>query len=188
MEQRYGFNINIRDHAGENVPVSVFGTVQRRGEAIDPQRDASLVQSNLYQAANVILGRAALSGEIGLPTLGPSLPHFIPRIEQAANEKLATSGIRLSNLTMQANVPSSFAASAAQGPSPGAPATRNLGENLVGSAAVGGHRIGGGDDLGDQVTSAVKGQLLHYAILGGVALLVAVICCGGVAYQVLFRM
>lgn len=199
MEQRYGFNLNVRDHAGQNVQIPAYGTVQRHGGGPDPQRDGGLVQSALYQAANVVVGQAVGAGQVGLPTLAHSLPHFLPQIEQAANAHLAHSGIQLNQLTMQVNVPQSAiapaAAAIAAAPSPLESAAQNFGENVADSVAdsvasripssvnVGGFRIGAGQNLGDQLGDKVKGEILHYVILAGVALFVAFICCGSIAFK-----
>lgn len=199
MEQHFAFRVSLRDHAGQLVDVELSGTVQRVGQAIDPQRDERLVHSTLWWAASLVLSRAQKSNELALPTLASSLPHHCPAITSEANRRLATAGgIELRGLTLQAQVPPSAsapaAAAVAAAPSPLASGASHFASHVAASMAsstpngvrVGGFRVGGDESLGDQAAEKVKGQLLHYAILAGVALFVGLVCVVFIAYKALF--
>jgi len=204
MEQKLGFSLTVRDPAsGQPVTIRMWGTASHHGGEANPGADHAVSRAVNNAATGVISG-ALGAQQVALPTLEMSLPHFTPQIVQQANAELGAAGIQLTSVVLQCTVPPApqmAAASAAIAAAPSAleSAASNLVDNAVASNVpshvnvnVGGFNVGVGADgpsaggLADQAADKVKGQLLHYAIIGGVFLFVSFICCGAVAFKFLF--
>lgn len=203
MEQRFGFDVTLRDPAsGQPVRVKVWGTASGQGGDADPQA-APRISAALSQATHQVMAQALAAQQVAMPTLSMSLAHFTPQIVQAANGRLGAAGIQLHSVQMSCQVPESATAPAvAAAPSPAESAASNFAGNVADAAAssvpdrvnvnVGGYNVGfgeggvDGDGLADQATEKVKSEIFHYVLVGAILLFVAFICCGSVAYKLIF--
>ena len=204
MEEKIGFAITVPDPtSGQAVQVRVFGAVVRAGGDADPQVSAA-VSSQLRGAAADVITRELRAGRVGLAALPASLAHFTPEIVGRANEALQAHGLHIQSAALECTAPPPPQAQAATeainaAPSVAESVASNLADNLVANAIprrvgvnIGGFKLGFGDGGGDedslaeQAADKAKGQLLHYAILGGVFLFVTFICCGFVGFKIIF--
>ncbi|MFK7984945.1 MAG: hypothetical protein AB8I08_02865 [Sandaracinaceae bacterium] len=202
MENKVGFTVALPDPVtGQPVQTHFYGTVQQLGGQADPHAPNRVHQALSRGVAEVLVG-ALRAHQVAMPTLNQSMAHFTPAIVQQANAQLGGAGIQLTSVTLHASVPESAtapaAAAIAAAPSPMESVASSFAANVAPSAPsqvnvnVGGFKVGvgaegvNGDSLADQAADKVKGQILHYAILGGVLLFVCFICCGSVAFKLLF--
>ena len=195
MQQHYSFSVRLPDHQGQPVDVRFSGTVERSAE-----HDATAA---LQSAAQRVLGAGLVAGQVALPSLALSL--FIPQILADASAQLAPSGVQLASLSMQCVVPATATAPAAAAIAAAPTPMQALGASVQRAAAdqvasaipsrvnvhVGGFKVGVGEggvdsgSLADQAVDKVKSSIMFYVIGGVILLLVALLCCGSVAFKML---
>ncbi|MBX3275591.1 MAG: hypothetical protein KF729_35355 [Sandaracinaceae bacterium] len=205
MQQQYSFSVSLPDHQGQPVEVRCSGSVDRQGGAPGDRSAEAYAASALQSAAQRVLGASLAAGQVALPSLALSLPHFVPQILADASAQLAPSGVQLASLSMQCVVPTSATAPAAAAIAAAPTPMQALGSSLQHAAAdqvasaipsrvnvhVGGFKVGvgqGGVDTGglaDQAMNKVKSSIMFYVIGGAILLLVALLCCGSVAFKML---
>ncbi len=185
------FVVQLLPPAG-GAPVSV----DFQGQAVmAAPADPGQVGAAIQEATRAVVQEKLHGNQVAFPTLAMSLGHFVPEISGRA-------GLPISQLQLTCAVPQSATAPAAGQVMSGADIAKNVAGNFASNAIaaampgpprvqanIGGFRVNvgpGADSIGDQVESEVKDRLLHYAIVGGVLVLISGICVVALAIKLVF--
>ena len=190
-QHQIGFNLPLHDPAaGQPVTVRWFGTVAYQGGG-GPQFDNPSLVNAVQTAIGQVIAPRLAQNQLALPTLGMSLGALSGELMQHANHALSASGIGLTQLQLQAQVPESATAPAAAQIAAAPGVMESVAGNFAGNVAdqvassiprkvnvrVGGFKVGvgaGGIDeegLVGQLKSKIFDHLLEAAIIGGVLVL-----------------
>lgn len=202
-QQQAQFTVQLTPpHGGPAVPVTVDATAHYVAD--DPGAAHPRLSQALEQATQQVLQDRLNQNLVALPTLSQSLAFFTDDITASTNSHrlLEHPHVAVTKLVLNATVPQSAVQPAAGQVMSGSEIAANVAGNFAQNAIaqnmprprvranVGGFNVdvgpGASQSVGEQIGDEIGSRILHYVILGGVAIFVGLVCCIAVAVKLLF--
>lgn len=178
-------------------------SVNVQGQAVlASAADPAHVAAAIREAVEGVVSAKLHANQVAMPTLAMSLPYYTQEIAAAAGARL---GAQVTSLELTAHVPpEAMAPAAAQVMTAGEIAANvggNFADNAISAAMpgpriqanIGGMRLNVGpgaasldEQVEKQAENEMKDRLLHYAIVGGVLVLITGICVVSLVVKLLF--